>query len=252
MISRAKHPLAYAFAAVLLLGAAPALAGSAVLVKPLHSPPGKIVFPRIVAGPPAAVRQTVNRALAAQEKADRAQRADCVQQIREAGQKPEPDSFRESVAVTYVSARYLSLDVRQSYFCATAYPTNDAPTPLTFDLGTGRPLDWNAVFKPGFLPSEGAMASAALVKLYRARYAAPDEAKDCKDVIADDPSFEDGVDIWLDETKGGLVVQPDFLHVIAVCAVPLAFGATDLAPYADAAFVSDLAATIATARARKR
>jgi hypothetical protein len=250
MMGRAKWAAAVVLAAAFPCAGGPAFAApGAVLVKPLHSPPGKIVYPRLVAGVSVGVKRAVNRALAAQEKADRNQQADCLDQIRTAGQKPEADSFSETVAVAYVSARYLSLDVRQSYFCATAYPTAGAPSPFTLDLTTGKPLDWNAVFKPGFLPRDGAIVSSTVIKLYRARFAAPPDIAACKDVIADDQSFEDGVDLWLDAAKGGLVVQPDFPHVIAACAVPIAFGAKDLAPYADAAFVSDLAAA---GRASKR
>jgi hypothetical protein len=236
----------------LLLAAAPAAAASAVVVRPLHSPAGKIVYPRIVAGVSAAVRRTANQVLASQEENDRDQRADCIEQIRTAGDKPEADSFTETVAVTYVSARYLSLDVRQSYFCATAYPTDGAPNPLTIDLADGKALDLKTLFRPGFLPREGAMASARVIKLYRAHYAAPPDTDACRDVIADDASFNDGVDLWLDAAKGGLVVQPDFPHVIAACAVPIVLGAKDLAADANAKFLGDLGATVAAAAPHTR
>lgn len=247
MIANSRRVLPLAAAAALLFGAAAATAAP-LTVRPMRSPAGKIVYPRIVTGTSAAVRRAVNQLLARQEKADRGQRAECLDQIRAARQKPEADSFSETIAVTYLSARYLSIDVRQSYFCATAYPTTDAPSPVTLDLEDGKALDWNAVFKAGFLPRDGATASATLVKLYRARYVAPPETDACKDFVADDTSFDNGVDLWLDAAKGGLVVQPDFIHVGAACAVPMTFEPADLGAYADPAFVGDLAATVAAAK----
>ena len=234
-------------ALALLLGGAPAIAGPGVTVKPLQNPPGEIAYPRIVAGTSEAVRRQVNKALAEREKADRDQRRDCLAAIRQAGQKPDVDSFNETIEASYVSARYLSIDVRRSYFCATAYPTAGAGDPLTFDLETGKALDWKKVFRPGFLPQEGGAKPSALTRLYRARYAASDEEQECKDVVSGQDPFEGGALLWLDSAKGGLVAQPDFPHVIAACAKTIAFRSEDLAPYADSVFLRDLEAAAAPA-----
>jgi hypothetical protein len=226
----------------LLLGCAQAFAGSAVSVKPLRSPLGKIVYPRLVAGASAEVRREVNKVLASREEADRQQRLDCLDAVRQAGRSPDRGSFKETIAASYVSPRYLSVDVRQSYFCATAYPTEDAADPLTIDLATGKALDWKGLFKPNFLPRKGEAGPSALTRLYRMRYAASGEQQECKDIVSGRDPFEGGVILWLDAVKGGLVVQPDFPHAIAVCAKPITFGSKDLASYADSAFLHDLAA----------
>jgi hypothetical protein len=226
----------------LLIGCAPAFAGSTVTVKPLRSPPGKIVYPRLIAGAGAKVRREVNKTLAGREEADRQQRLDCLDAIRQAGQTPVRDSFKETITASYVSARYLSVDVRQSYFCATAYPTDDAADPLTIDLADGKALDWKGLFKPNFLPLKGEAGPSALSRLYQMRYAASGEQQACKDVVLDGDPFEEGVILWLDTAKGGLVAQPSFPHAIAVCAKPIALGSKGLASYADPAFLRDLAA----------
>lgn len=242
MFRRLNRSLSLKVLFALLLGCAPAFAGSTVTVKPLRSPPGKIVYPRLVAGASAQVRRQVNKVLASREKADRQQRLDCLAAIRQAGQSPDRHSFEETVAASYVSERYLSVDVRQSYFCATAYPTEDAADPLTIDLANGTEIDWKRVFKPDFLPRDGETAPSALTRLYQMRYAASGEQQECKDIVSGQDPLQGGAILWLDAAKGGLVVQPDFPHVIAACAKPIALGSKDLSPYADPAFLRDLAA----------
>jgi hypothetical protein len=187
----------------LLLGCAPAFAGSGVTVKPLRSPPGKIVYPRLVAGASAKVRREVNKILAGREKADRQQRLDCLASVRQAGQSPDRHSFEEMIRASYVSTRYFSVDVRQSYFCATANPTEDAAAPLTIDLVNGKALDWKGLFKPNFLPREGEAGPSALTRLYRMRYAASGEQQECKDIVSGQDPFEGGVILWLDPPGAG-------------------------------------------------
>ena len=225
----------------LLLGCLPAFAGPAVTVKPIHNPPGEIAYPRLVAGGSTTLRRRANEALSQREGDDRQQRLDCLAAIREAGQQPSRDSFDETITATYVSTHYLSVDVRQSYFCATAYPTEGAANPLTIDLATGNELDWKTLFKSHFLPRDEETEPSALSQLYQTRYAASDEQQDCKDVVSGGDPFSEGAILWLDAAKGGLVVQPDFPHVIAACARPIIFSPKDLAPYADPDFLRDLA-----------
>lgn len=170
--SNGSFALKAAIALAAFLGWSPAFAKPAVTVRPIANPPGKIVYPRIVAGASVAVRQKVDKALAEAENADRGQRSDCLAATRQAGEAPDSHSFEETIKASYVSARYLSIDVRQSYFCATAYPTDDAGNPLSFDLVTGAALDWNQLFKPGFVPHDGETEPSTLTRLYQARYAA--------------------------------------------------------------------------------
>jgi hypothetical protein len=238
-----------AVAAALLLGT-PAMAAPAIVVAPLASPAGRIDYPRVTRFANAAVRKRVNATLAAREAAVRSQRADCLAMVRKAGQTPTADSFRAKIAAHYVSGRYLSIEAHLSYFCATAYPTNDAAEPLTFDLSTGAEVDWSKLFKPGFLPSSDAQPASGLSKLYQAHYARarldPDLDQPCKDAIEGSDPLAGGVSLWLDAKRGGLVVMPSFPHVIEACAAPLIFTPAELAPdVADAGFLRDLKATAA-------
>ncbi len=234
-----------ALGATLLFGWSAAHAAPAVTAAPMHSAGQNPVYPRLVKFPDAKVLAKVNALLAAQEKADRSALADCLSQLKDAGEKPDADSYSTQITVSYLSRRYLSVNVVTSYDCGGPYPTSGAEAPMTFDLVSGSAIDWSKMFKPGFFPPDNADEGAppsALTNLYRARYRnAPDNA-DCRSAIADQDPFEQPPAIWLD-SKRGLIVEPDFPHAIAACADEMALSPTDLAPYLkDPALETDLAA----------
>jgi uncharacterized protein len=208
-------------------------------------------YPRLATYSNAAAMGRVNALLAAQEKTDRAAKADCYAQLKEQKQKPDADSYAETIGASYESPRYLSVNVTASYWCGGPYPTNGAEAPLTFDLTSGAALDWSTAFKAGFLPSPNADDNAppsALTKLYRERYRTgkKDKDDDCAKVITDDDPFSSNPIIWLD-SRQGLIVKPDFPHVTDGCADELALTANDLAPYlVSAQLLADLKATVKT------
>src|ERR1700733_7873562 len=180
--------------AVLQLGWNPACAAAQVAAAPMHSSGQTPIYPRLTKYPDAKIMAKVNAALAAQEKADRSARADCLSQLKDAGEKPDADSYSTEITITYLSLRFLSVNVVTGYDCGGPYPTSGAEAPMTFDLATGSAIDWSKLFKPGFLPpdtADGTAPPSALTKLYRARYRnGPDDA-DCRSAIADQDPFED-------------------------------------------------------------
>jgi hypothetical protein len=213
----------------------------------MHSEGGKPVYPRLTAFPNPQIMAKVNAALAKQEADDQDTRSDCIKSVLEAKQKPTAETYETDISITYLSARYLSVNVVSSYDCAGAYPTNGAESPLTFDLATGAPVDWKRMFKPGFLPPDDGDDSAhpsGLARIYKARYrktAAVDD--DCLSVVKD-PSVSLSPILWL-SSRQGLVIQPDFPHVVAACADDLELSAADLAPYVKSeTFLADLKATM--------
>jgi hypothetical protein len=233
MVARKTMKSILALVAVSLFGWNAAAAAPTVTAAPMHSSGQTPVYPRLTNFPDAKVMAKVNALLAAQEKTDRSARADCLSQLKDAGGKPDADSYSTQITVSYLSRRYLSVNVVTSYDCGGPYPTNGAEMPMTFDLVTGSAIDWSKIFKPGFLPPDNADETAppsALTKLYRARYRnGPDDA-DCRSAIADQDPFAEAPAIRLD-SKRGLIVEPDFPHAIAACADQLALSAADLAPY---------------------
>jgi hypothetical protein len=235
-----------------MIGYAPAkadapIAAAGITASPMHSEGGKPVYPRLTAFPNPAIMAKVNAALAKQEADDRDSRSDCIQSVLEAKDKPDADTYRTDISVTYLSPHYLSVNVVSSYYCGGPYPTTGAEAPLTFDLATGEPVDWKTIFKPGFLPPDDGEDSAhpsGLAKIYKARYRRGETgADDCRGVI-DDPSVSLSPILWL-SAKSGLVVEPDFPHVSAACADALDLSPASLAPYVmNTAFLADLKATV--------
>ncbi len=234
-------------AAASLASAAPASA-PVVAAAPMHAQGTKPAYPRLTKFPDAKVMAKVNLALENLEKDDREAYADCLSQLKDDKQKPTADSWGESVAVRYLSARYLSVEIVTSYDCGGPYPTSGAESPVTYDLTTGAALDWTTAFKPGFLaPLSDAQTAppSALTKLYRARYRkGKGDPEGCRGVITDQDPFGSAPITWLD-AKGGIVFQPDFPHVTAACADPLTLSPADVAPYLkDAKFAADLKAVV--------
>ncbi|MBL6854030.1 MAG: hypothetical protein ISS15_13920 [Alphaproteobacteria bacterium] len=210
-----------------------------VAAAPLHSAGAKANYPRLTKFPDAKIMTAVNALLAGKEKEDRSNYADCLKQIADMKQKPDPESWNSTIDVTYLSARYMTINVVQSYSCAGAYPTNGAEVPINVDLKVGKEIDWTGMFKPGFLTDGDKIG--ALTKLYLSHYSKKKEDKDCLDAVKQtDPSAS--AIFWLD-SKQGLLFQPDYPHVIAACANPMPLSSAVLAPYLkDTALLAELKA----------
>ena len=198
-------------------------------------------WPRLTSFPDAKVKAAVNAILATKEKDARKEKAECYGMLREMKQKPDDDSYYTDLSVTYLSQRYMTVMVRTSSYCGGAYPNNGIPSPITIDLTNGRRLDWQSVFKTGFLSTE--TSPGAIIKFYRMRYP-KDADQECKDRIQGRDPFESTTVLHLD-AKRGLVIEPEFPHVIAVCAEEIALSAKDLAPYLrNKTLLEDLKATV--------
>lgn len=235
-------------AAVPFASQAAAPAAPAVAAAPLHTSGAKATYPRLTKFPNATVMQGVNAALAAREQTDRDSYKDCLAQLKEMKMKPDKDTYNEDITVRYLSAGFLSIQVVSSYYCAGAYPTNDAQMPVSFNLSNGAPIDWSEQFKPGFLSVESTAdmpPPSMLTKIYRARYAKSQNDGECKQFIKDMDPFSGAPIVWLDAAKGGVVFQPDFPHVSAACADPMTLTPAQIAPYLkDAKLIADLKATV--------
>lgn len=211
----------------------PGAASAPIAAAPMHTSGARPTYPRLIAFPDASVMARVNVLLAAQEKTDRASKADCYAQIRDQKQKVDKNSFSEDVGVTYLTRRYMSVNVVSSYDCAGAYPTAGAEAPMTFDLTTGAPVNWAKMFKPGFLPkTDGGdtQPRSILAKLYWRRLSKTGLDPDCRAALADVDPFNDETIFWLVAGRG-LAVQPQFNHAMAACAETSVLPAADLAPY---------------------
>ncbi len=249
MLVRPSRALALSavLAAAPFVAWAAAPAAPSVASAPLHTGGAKAIYPRLTKFPDAKIMAKVNAALAAKEKEDRQAYADCLSQLKDMKMKPDGDTYNEDITVRYLSVHFLSIEVVTSYYCAGAYPTNGAETPVTYDLGNGTAIDWPAQFKPGFLNVESKAdvpPPGMLTKIYRARYSKAADDADCRQAIGDQDPFSGAPIVWLD-AKGGVVFQPDFPHALAACATPLTLTPAQIAPYLkNAALAADLKATV--------
>ncbi|MEI9886776.1 MAG: hypothetical protein WDN08_09810 [Rhizomicrobium sp.] len=247
MLIRSALLLGAALVAVPLASLAAAPAAPGVAAAPLHTSGAKATYPRLTKYPLPRILAKVNAALAILEKTDRQAYVDCLAQLKEMKMKPEADSYVESADVRYLSARFFSIEVVTSYYCAGAYPTNGAETPVTYDLSNGTQIDWSTQFKPGFLSVESTAEvppPSTLTKLYRARYSKAKDDAECRQAINEQDPFSGAPIVWLD-AKGGIVFQPDFPHVIAACGTTLTLSPAEVAPYLkNAALAADLKATV--------
>ena len=210
------------------------LIAAAVLAVPMQASGVEPHWPRLTQFPDAAVMARVNAAIAAKEDQNHADYHECLSDLHNAGEKPDDDTWSVTVKVGYLSQRYFSLQVTSSNYCGGAYPNNGIETPVTFDLATGREVDWKTAFKPGFL-LEG------LTKLYRAHYPR-DAGPDCRKLTMTDDPFESADDaIFRLQSGKGLVVVPELAHATQACAEEVALPAAKLKPYlVDAQLLDEL------------
>lgn len=239
--------IALAFTLTALAAGPCGAAAPAIVIAPMHSEGEHARFPRLTSFPDAAVQARVNGLLAKAEAQDHASQKDCLKQVLDEHQDKSFYDYSTSVAVTYVSRRYLSLSVDTSYDCAGAHP-DASSAPLTFDLAHGAAIDWNAAFKPGFLttadPNTGDVHKGKLAAIYFAHYAKLASRKgdaDCLDAVKTDDLLDPY--LRLDAAQGGFLVTPQLAHVVAACGEDIALSPDEIAPYLkDRALVDDLKA----------
>ncbi len=223
----------------------PAFAGNApIAVAPLHATGTQPAYPRLTAFPDETIRTRVNKLLAEREREDRANYADCLEQAKQANVKLGKDDNWMEITVVYLSRRFLSIDRNVQSYCGGPYPAS-AQMPLTYDLTSAQEVNWPTLFKPGFWPETATNGKlSGLSKIYRKRYHFEKGDEDCRDAIMKQDPFEEAPGAMLD-AKQGLVVWPDFPHVIQACANSIALKPAELMPYVkDKAFLADLQSTV--------
>ncbi|HKU55388.1 MAG TPA: hypothetical protein VJP60_08475 [Rhizomicrobium sp.] len=227
-----------------LLPAPVAQAADDIVVSPLKSSGEIVHYPRLTRFPDAQIQKRVNDLLATRDKEESVSHAWCETNLREAHQKKDKDFYFTSIEVTHISRRFLSFAITGEYYCGGAHPDHGPREPLTIDLSSGKAVDWDKEFRPGFLGENGRLAT-----IYHKRYPAlrgNDPKDDCIEDIRADPlsSFY----INLVSKEGGLAVKPEQPFATIACMEPLALRADELAPYIRDA---NLMAELQTMAARK-
>ncbi|HEY8698423.1 MAG TPA: hypothetical protein VIM02_12475 [Rhizomicrobium sp.] len=214
----------------------------AVKVAPMHTDGSVPRYPRLTVFPDSAIRAKVNALLAQTETEARSDRDDCLANLRE-HHRSESGPYDVRIDVAYVTPRYISMQVRRSDNCGRSYPNNGVPSPLTIDLSTAQEVNWQWVFKQGFLYSPGGSQNdGRLAALYRQRYASV-RGKDaeCRQAVGD---ARLNFSLRLDASRG-LMAEPSLPHAVQACAEEIALSPKEVAPFVqDARFLADLNATV--------
>lgn len=150
---------------------------------------------------------------------------------------------------------FVTLRVVNDYYCGGAYPVI-SQTVVTWDLSTGRRVDWTAALPglnlapdtfedmpAGYVPN---VRSAALAAWYSAKLLAQPDAEwveQCRPVLDPASLADTGFRIWADPEQGGVTVDADFPHVAQACGEHATLTLADLRRFnADARLVAAIEA----------
>lgn len=159
---------------------------------------------------------------------------------RQAAMDCEGGGFTRAVTQPMTGPGYVTYMVSDEYECGGPYPST-SQTPITYDLATGRRVDWsNALPNWGVtsdsltdMPagSTASVHSMALARWYSARMLAnPDQEwlADCRDVFDPQSLNDGGFAIWADAGNESLSVSPQLPHVVQACGEQASLSAEDL------------------------
>lgn len=197
-----------------------ALASNCALAQPtkieLTAPPGLAkdidAFPKLIGDDP--IFAQINADLAERDAAALAESQDCLSK--------DGSDWAHGVEVTFAGPRYLNYIAFDSYYCAGAAHPDNNQSSVTYDLTTGRTVNWRDLLPPSLVASgsvdngtaQDPIGSDALTSLYLAKYPA-DADQECKDVVRDvDLAFI----FHLDAGEHAVKLTPSFLpHAVQAC-----------------------------------
>jgi hypothetical protein len=152
------------------------------------------------------------------------------------GEDVEENDYEVRSEVTYAAKDIFSIYASASYYCGGHYPTNDSNMSATFDLKTGKVVNFPDLFRDYEADKKDILKTIFAEQIARAEQAAmrPGKQEERSDGEA---SCEDVPDLFSLEhlaqsdfafnfAREGLQVQPEWPHAIEACALRVT------APYA--------------------
>ena len=121
--------------------------------------------------------------------------------------------FVTRASVAHAGDDVLSVSVHSSYDCGGPYPTNDANQSVTYDLTTGAAVPFATLFRD-YAADRDAIVGVLQTTLFSAA-AEVDSA--CADLLTPEALASTSFAYALSDA--GLLVQPEFAHVVEACAV---------------------------------
>lgn len=150
---------------------------------------------------------------------------------------PKDRSFFEVKSkVDYTTNDIFSIYATASYFCASAYPTIDANTSMTFDLKSGKRISFAELFlnyEDNMKNILSVVFAAEIEKANKLLASKPANSDGCDSELSLNHILENGPYFQYNFTEQGLAVQPEWPHVIAACATRVIVPYANLKPFAD-------------------
>lgn len=171
-----------------------------------------------------------------------------------------PGTFNRFVSMPMTGPEFLTLAVADDWSCEGAAHPSVVYTATTWDLSTGRRVDWVAA-APGLSATrpeddgladtyEPGLQSAPLAEWYGRKMMASTDTEwlgECRDLFTDGTLVERYYKLWLDAQTGGIAVMVDFPHVAQYCAETATMNEAEMRQFGVAPAMIDavLAATAA-------
>jgi hypothetical protein len=171
----------------------------------------RILYPRLTRFREARVMREVNRQIDQQTATFNCE-----------GQGGRGNYFRVKSRVTYAQGDIFSIYASAEYYCNTAYPTNDANLSQTFDLRTGKLVQFEELFRNYEADREAIIKTIFAADIARSERLAQ-SGKPKEESCEGDPDMYSlehltGSTYSFNFTRTGLQVQPQWAHVIEACA----------------------------------
>lgn len=198
---------------------APAAAVDSIQVRTVRDDSTGIELPRVTLAGRSDVEARVNAVLDSVAAEMR-----CDPEIVRPG--AEESSYTSNSEVRLAAHDMLSVSIHSSYSCGGPYPTNDYNQSVTFDLRTGEVVPFEALFRD--YAGDRAVITGVLQTTLAPEAAG--ENPDCAETVTTEALAGTTFAYALAET--GLIVQPEFPHVIEACAAEVTIPYASLRAYA--------------------
>ncbi|WP_428150210.1 hypothetical protein [Brevundimonas sp.] len=152
----------------------------------------------------------------------------------------EGGGFSRTVTQPMTGPGYVTYMISDEYECGGPYPST-TQTPVTYDLTTGRRVDWTRTLSAWAVTvddttdvpagSVGYLHSPALARWYSARMLASTDQEwlaECRDVFDPEQLNQSGFLVWADAGTSGIAVSPQLPHVVQACGEVASLTAADM------------------------
>lgn len=171
----------------------------------------RIMFPRLTRFRDAKIMREVNRQI-----------DETTREFNCEGQGDRNSYYRVRSRVAYADKEIFSIYASAAYYCNTAYPTNDDNISQTYDLRTGKRVQFEELFKNYEADRQEIIKTIFAAEIAQSeRLAASNKPKE--ESCEGDPEIYSlehlaGSTFAFNFSSAGLQVQPEWPHVIEACA----------------------------------